>query len=261
MWSRPSTNVLVAVSLLAVLAACSVTPRRDTGPGHAANAAAQPATGRPGTTVRTAKAGQGVPSAPAAAPIPAEAKVEFDKALALDRAGNDAAAEAQLTSLAQQYAQLCAPLVDLGILYRKSGNLDAAAHALQQALARDPKSALAWTELGITRRLGGHFHEADTSYAHAIAADPAYAPAYRDRGVLRDLYLDQPAAALADFEQYHKLTGEKKPVEFWIAELRHRTGVSAPPGGEHATASAGSVAPPAATSHSAAPPAPPQARN
>jgi tetratricopeptide (TPR) repeat protein len=193
--------------------------------------------------------------------MPAEARGEFDKALALARAGNEGAAEARLVSLAQQYPQLSTPLVDLGILYRKSGNLDATVHALQQALARDPKSALAWTELGVAQRLGGHFHEADASYAHAIAADPTYAPAYRDRGVLRDLYLDEPAAALADFEQYHKLTGEKKPVEFWIAELRHRTGASAPPGGEHATASAGSAAPPAAAPRSPAPPAPPQARN
>ena len=245
MWSRRSIDVLIAVSLLAAVGACSVTPKRATGP---VQTAIPTATGKPGSTL-------------APAPIPAEAKAEFDHALALARAGNDAAAEARLTSLARQYSQLCAPLVDLGILYRKSGNLDAAAHALQQALARDPRSAVAWSELGVTQRLGGHFHEAEQSDAHAIAADPAYAPAYRNRGVLRDLYLDEPAAALTDFEQYRKLTGEKKPVEFWIAELRHRTGVSAPPGAEHATASAGPGAQPAATSHTPASPVPPQARN
>lgn len=247
MWSRSSTNALMAVSLLAALAACSVTPKRVTGPVRAATTSAQPAAGKP--------------SAAAPAPISAAAKDEFDKALTLARTGHEGTAEARLMSLAQKYPQLSTPLVDVGILYRKSGNLDGAAHVLKQALARDPKSALAWTELGVTQRLGGHFHEADTSYARAIAADPAYAPAYRDRGVLRDLYLDQPAAALADFEQYQKLTGEKKPVEFWIAELRHRAGVSAAAGSDHATASAGSAAAPAATSRSPAPSAPPQARN
>ena len=66
------------------------------------------------------------------------------------------------------------------------------------------------------------------SYGRAIAANPAYAPAYRDRGVLLDLYLDEPAAALGDFERYRKLTGEDKPVAMWIAELQHRTGIKAP---------------------------------
>jgi tetratricopeptide (TPR) repeat protein len=164
--------------------------------------------------------------------VPAEASAEFDKALALARAGNTGAAEAQLASLAAQYPQFCTPLVDLGILYRKAGDLDAAAHALQQAVERDPHSALAWTELGIVQRLGGKFQDAEHSYSQAIAADPAYAPAYRDRAVLRDLYLDQPVAALGDFEQYRKLAGDDKPVLMWIAELQHRTGVKAPPGGD-----------------------------
>src|SRR6185312_303383 len=173
-------------------------------------------------------------------PVPEEARQEFDKALALARAGNGAAAEAQLASLAHQYSQFCTPLVDLGILYRKSGNLDAAAHALQQATARDPHSALAWTELGVTQRLAGRFQEAEKSYSRAIAANPTYAPAYRDRGVLRDLYLDDPTAALGDYEQYRKLTSQDKPIAMWIAELQHRAGVRAPPqGNDHAAPSAG----------------------
>ena len=118
--------------------------------------------------------------------------------------------------------------MDLGILYRKDGKLDAAIQALQQALARDPRNALAWTELGVTQRLAGRFQDADKSYGSAIAANPAYAPAYRNRGVLRDLYLDEPAAALEDYEQYRKLAGGDKPIAMWIAELQHRAGVKPP---------------------------------
>jgi tetratricopeptide (TPR) repeat protein len=213
MWSRRSIEILIGATLLAALAACSVTPRRAAEPARTAAAVAHPATA----------ANSGPP------PVPAEAKQEFDQALALARAGNDDAAEARLASLAHQYPQFCTPLVDLGILYRRSGNLDAAVTALRRAAVRDPHSALAWTELGVTQRLGGKFQDADQSYSRAIAADPAYAPAYRDRGVLRDLYLDQPAAALADFEQYRKLAGQDKPVVMWIAELQHRTGIKEPP--------------------------------
>lgn len=252
MWSQRSIEIIVGAALLAALTACSVTPR------HAAEHV---------RTVTTA--------APAGAvgpvPVPAEAQAEFDQALALTRAGNDSAAEAQLTSLARQYPQFSTPLVDLGIVYRKSGNLDAAAHALQQAVARDPHSARAWTELGVVQRLGGKFKDAEQSYGRALAADPGYAPAYRDRGVLRDLYLDQPAAALGDFAQYRKLAADDKPVVMWMAELEHRTGIKEPPAAAPRPAATGGVnaqSPPpnpASTlvpaSATTAPAPPPRARN
>lgn len=197
-------TILGGTLLLAALTACSVTPPRAVQPAHPTPAAGPP-------------------------PVPAEAKHEFDEALALVHAGNDAGAEAQLETLAHQYPQFSTPLIDVGILHRKDGNLDAAAKAFQDALARNPHSAAAWTELGVTQRLGGKFQDAEQSYARAIAANPAYAPAYRDRGVLRDLYLDQPAAALADFQQYRRLDGGDKLAAMWVAELQHRTGVKPPP--------------------------------
>lgn len=252
MWSRRSIEILAGLSALAALAACSVAPRRAAAPAPSAAAAAHPAVaGKPGNV--------GAPP-----PIPPEAQAEFDQALTLARGSSDDAAEAQLASLAQRYPRFCTPLVDLGILYRKDGNLDAATHALEQAVARDPHSAAAWTELGVTQRLGGKFQDAAQSYTRAIAADATYAPAYRDRGVLRDLYLDQPAAALGDFEQYRKLNARDKAIAMWIAELQHRTGIKVPAVGETAPQPTGGSAPavPAAVgSRSAAPVSPPQARN
>ena len=67
------------------------------------------------------------------------------------------------------------------------------------------------------------------AYGKAIAADANYAPTHRNLGVLLDLYLQDPTEALAELEQYRRLTGEDKPVSAWIAELRRRTGVAAPP--------------------------------
>ncbi|MDE2263239.1 MAG: tetratricopeptide repeat protein [Gammaproteobacteria bacterium] len=263
MWSRRSIEIFAGVSLLAMLSACSVAPRRDAGHGdrwvvvHSAGAAKLATAGnaaRPG-------AGGGSQAVAGPPPVPAEARQEFDAALALAGAGNDPAAESQLATLAHRYPQFCTPLVDLGILHRKDGDLDAAAQALQQAVAREPRSALAWTELGVTQRLGGKFQDAEQSYGRAIAADAAYAPAYRNRGVLRDLYLDQPAAALGDFEQYRKLAGGDKQVLMWIAELQHRTGIKVPPGGQPTAASATGVRaqPPAPVTR--APAHPPNARN
>jgi tetratricopeptide (TPR) repeat protein len=245
MWSRRSIEILFAATLLTAVSACSVTPKRAAAPVRPATAVARQASAaRPGPP-----------------PTPAAAQQEFDRALALAHAGNDGAARAQLANVARRYPQFSTPLVNLGILYRRSGDLDAAAHALQQAVARNPHSAVAWTELGVTQRLGGKFQDAEQSYTRAIAADASYAPAYRDRGVLRDLYLDRPAAALADFEQYRKLAGQDKPIVMWIAELAHRTGIKeAPASGHPATAAAGVSAQSSAPATAAAVPQP-QARN
>lgn len=278
MWSRPSTKRWIRAScgvlLFAALAACSVTPRNAAQPARSATAAAHaPAAGKTNAAGKSTQPGPGQPGAVAAAPppIPAEAKEEFARAVLLAKAGNGAMAEAQFASLARQYPQLSTPLVDLGILYRKSGNLDAATQALQQAVTRDPHSALAWTELGVTQRLGGRFKDAEQSYERAMAADPAYAPAYRDRGVLRDLYLDQPAAALGDFEQYRKLAADDKPAAMWVAELQHRTGIKAapaaqtpaaqPPVAQTPAAAAGAATPAPARAGAVPAPTPPQARN
>lgn len=267
MWSRSSIEALICVSLLAALAACSVTPRHaaESAPPATAAAGAACAAGKAGTAGKpgiTGKAGHSAackgPAGPS--PVPAEASAEFDKALTLAHAGNDAAAETQLASLARQYPQFSTPLVDLGILYGKDGNLDAATQALQQAVARDPNSAPAWTELGVVQRLGGKFGDAEQSYGRAIAADPAYASAYRDRGVLRDLYLDKPAAALGDFEQYRKLAAQDKPVAMWVAELQHRTGIKEPANGHSPAATAGASAQPP-TSAATSPAPPPKAGN
>ena len=263
MWSRRSIEIIAGVALLAVLAACAVNPKRATQFAPTATAAAPAAVA--GKSAAAGKAAQpgtaaAVRAATAPPPIPAEAQDEFNRAQALARAGSDAAAEAQLASLAQQYAQFCTPLVDLGILYRKDGDLDAATQALQQAVAHDPHSALAWTELGVTQRLGGKFQAAEQSYGRAIAADPTYAPVYRDRGVLRDLYLDEPAAALGDFEQYRKLAGADKLAAMWVAELQHRTGIKDPPNGQRPTATAG-VAVPSPPQASTTPTPQPQGKN
>ena|SRR5579883_2065225 len=260
MWSRRSIEILAGVALLAALAACAVTPRPA---AEHARAAAHPAAGAtPGTVGPAGQPGAGAGAQGDAVPPPvsAEARQEFDRALALARAGRDGAAEAQLARLAHQYPRYCTPLIDLGILHRKDGNLDAAAKALEDAVARDPHSALAWTELGVTQRLSGRFQDAEQSYSRAIAADPAYAPAYRDRGVLRDLYLDQPAAALGDFAQYRKLTGQDKQVLMWIAELEHRTGIKAPSDAQSPVTQGGvSSQPPAPPATAQSPP--PRSRN
>ena len=140
------------------------------------------------------------------------------------RAGNNTEAELEFKQVALQFPQLAAPYVNLGILYRKAGQLDQSEEALKTAVQRNDGSAVAWTELGATQRLRGKFPDAAASYEKAIAADSNFAPAYRNLGVVSDLYLGDPERALTALERYKELTGEEKPVSGWIAELRARTG-------------------------------------
>jgi tetratricopeptide (TPR) repeat protein len=140
------------------------------------------------------------------------------------RSGNATEAELEFKQLALAYPQLAAPYVNLGILYRKAGQLDQSEEALKKAVERNGASPLAWTELGATQRLRGEFSDAAASYEKAIAADANFAPAYRNLGVVSDLYLGDPERALTALEKYKELTGEDRPVTSWIAELRQRTG-------------------------------------
>lgn len=157
--------------------------------------------------------------------VPPAARAEFDRAVSFMRAGNRIEAELGFKQVSVLYPQFAAPLVNLGIMQRKDGQLEEAERTLKNAVAREAGSAVAWTELGVTQRQRGEFKDAASSYEQAIGADPAYAPAWRNLGVVSDLYLGDPARALKAFEQYRQLTGEEKPVSGWIAELRQRLGL------------------------------------
>ncbi len=75
----------------------------------------------------------------------------------------------------------------------------------------------------------GQFQDAAASYEKALAADAQLRACAPELAVLLDLYLGDPEHALTELERYKELTGEQKPVNGWIAELRQRTGKPAAP--------------------------------
>ena len=171
-------------------------------------------------------------AAPAPAPPPpARAVADFDRAVGLAQAGDQAGAALEFGQLTAAVPQYAAVHFNLGVTQRAQDRLEEAEAAFRAALERQPSSAIAATGLGLTLRMAGKFGEARAAYEQALAADADYAPAHRDYAVLLDLYLLEPAPALEHLERYRELTGEDKPVSGWIAELRQRAGRAEPVAG------------------------------
>jgi tetratricopeptide (TPR) repeat protein len=261
--SSPRAVPLTAACLLTFLSACSSPAVKPAPVAHpAVSPAAQGASQTASVAATPNAAAVSAGPRPDASPV---ARADFDRALRYMRAGNATEAELGFKQVALQYPQFAAPLVDLGLLQRKQGELEQSEASLKGAVGRESTNALAWTELGVTQRMRGRFKEAAQSYEQAIAADPRYAPAWRNLGVLSDLYLGDPQRALKALEQYKSLTGEDKPVNSWIAELRQRLGIKAPdsnPAPVAAPTDAPGVpapAPGAAPTNAAAAPAAPKA--
>jgi len=114
--------------------------------------------------------------------------------------------------------------VNLAIAYRETGQLDRALDVLEKAVAQDPNQAAAQDQLGIVCRQLGQFDRALEAYKKAIRIDEHYALAHRNLGILYDIYLQQPSAALTEYERYVELTGQPDAeVNGWVTDLKRRT--------------------------------------
>ena len=171
---------------------------------------------------------------PTADPPPARAAADFARAVALAKAGKDEEADLEFQQIATGYPAYPGALVNLGILYRKHGDLAKSDQSLHTAVQRDARDAEAWCELGVTLRMEGKFHDAAEAYNQAIAANPNFAPAYRNLAIVLDLYLGDAAAALPIMEHYKELAPDDKAVTGWVADLKQRAGKPAPAAPEKA---------------------------
>lgn len=232
MWSRACSNwgALLAVSLLA--AACSTSPVAGTA-GTAVPERIASAPVAPVAPVAPAAPAAAVP----AAPPPARALADFARAVQLVKNGKDEEAELEFQQIATAYPAYAGALVNLGILYRKHGELAKSDESLHMAVQRNAADAEGWSELGVTLRQEGKFREAADAYNQAISVNPNFAPAYRNLAIVLDLYLGDTAAALTAMEHYKELAADDKAATGWIADLKQRAGKN--------TAAPGATAPPA----------------
>lgn len=151
-------------------------------------------------------------------------RAEFDRAVALlDQGKNDAAIEL-LKKVIDKTPELTAPRVNIAIAYLRTGDAARAEQHLKDALELVPGHPVASNEEGLILRRAGKFKEAREVYERSIDAFPDYLPVRKNLGILCDLYLNDPACALKQFELYSERVPGDEKVKTWVAELRMRLG-------------------------------------
>jgi tetratricopeptide (TPR) repeat protein len=205
--SKPLNNITAVFIAAVLLSACGV----------------------PSTTVKPDSTEKTSPASGTAArkgtPLPASAKAAFDRALWSVKAGRDQEAIDLFRQMSKDNPDIAIVYTNLGLLYLKKGNMEAAQKALEQSISLDPGDALALNHLGVALREQGKFQESQTAYLRAIKLDEYYADAHLNLGILYDLYLQQLPRALQQYQRYQELTGGKdQTVAKWIVDLQRRAG-------------------------------------
>ncbi|MGW8368580.1 MAG: tetratricopeptide repeat protein [Gammaproteobacteria bacterium] len=108
-------------------------------------------------------------------------RTDYEEAVSLLEQGRNEEGIAILETVAETTPHLSAPRIDLGIAYRRIGNLEAAERNLLRALESNPDHPIAHNELGIVYRETGRFRQARASYITTSWEYQQYAPQLRGR--------------------------------------------------------------------------------
>ena len=159
--------------------------------------------------------------------VAASTRTDYQTALGYLDQGRHEEGVVLLETVAAEAPQLSAPRIDLGIAYRRSGDLELAESNLLLALDANPRHPVAHNELGIVYRQSGRFTDARASYEAALAIYPDYHYARRNLAVLCDLYLSDLNCALENYEAYMATVQNDDQASIWISDLRARLGKAA----------------------------------
>ena len=201
-----SSSRLLALSLVALLAACQSVPQPapEIEPANTTEPAAQ--------------------IEPTAAPEPVDLDQQlYQQALLALKNGDTEIALDALTQLSKSAPDKPYLFTNLGLAHFKLQQGEDAELAFTEAIARDANDAVAHNHLGILQRRKGQFQEALQQYQRAIEIDANYATAHLNIGILFDLYLQDLDRALQHYQNYQSLSnGDDKQVDGWIIDIERR---------------------------------------
>jgi Flp pilus assembly protein TadD len=152
----------------------------------------------------------------------AEARKDFEQAIVMMKNEEYDNAIELLEKVIERSPGVTAPYVDLAIAYKHIDQLEQAEKHLKTALELVPEHPVASNEYGLLLRKAGRFAEARTIYEKTLATFPDYHPARRNLGILCDLYLNDQACALEQYEIYSEAMPKDEQVKMWVADLRAR---------------------------------------
>lgn len=127
-----------------------------------------------------------------------------------------------LKAVTGKTSKFTAPYIDLGIAYQQTGDLKMAEESLLMALKLNATHPAANNELGLVFRKTGRFVEARQVYETLLQQYPDYLPARRNLGVLCDIYIQDLACALEQYEFYLTARPNDEDVRIWVADLETR---------------------------------------
>lgn len=149
-------------------------------------------------------------------------KADFEKAVMLLQKEEYERGIRLLSRVAERSEKSIAPYINLGIAYRKTGEIEKAEESLGKALALNPVHPAANNELALVYRKMGKFSEARRTYERILERFPDFFPARKNLGILCDLYINDLPCAMANYDIYIKADPGDKAVSMWIADLKKR---------------------------------------
>jgi tetratricopeptide (TPR) repeat protein len=156
--------------------------------------------------------------------ISGEARAQYDAAVRALEQERYEQGIALLNQVVAQAPDVAAPYIDLGMAYRRQGDLERAEASLQTALELNPNHPVALDEMGLLYRETGRFTAARASYEKALAVHSGFHFAHRNLAILCDIYLNDLPCALEHYEAYSQAEPDDEQAAIWVADLRNRAG-------------------------------------
>lgn len=151
----------------------------------------------------------------------------YRQAVDMMQAGQWPEARQLLEDITAAHATLAGPWLNLGIVYTRLGESQAAESAFRRSIDNNPGNPVAYNQLGIFYRRTGRLGAARETYNAALGAAPDDPDTHWNLAILHDLYLPDTRLALYHYERYQQLTGsDDAQLMAWISELRQRVPVA-----------------------------------
>ena len=156
--------------------------------------------------------------------VDADVQQDFERALALLRAGAYAEAATLLEKVTRRAQNHSAPFVNLAKAYVRLENYEKAEAALDKAMGINADHPATLHELALLYRVTGRYDEARQVYETLVGQYPAFMPARKNFGILCELYLDDAACALKQYQSYITQNPGDEDVKLWILGLERKLG-------------------------------------